>query len=150
MLDDRRTQAPVQAEPNGRRSSGSHTTISSRLNWNLGNSSGILFRCPTEKDSFAPASRCHPSARANSSGKTTERAELAGNGPTYVSPDTALNGPGHFVPPRTVGAAECPLDLPGWSTWPSGTVQGGLSACRLLYLGDCTGRPLSTQCHCRA
>jgi len=31
---------------------------------------------------------CHPSARANSSGKTTERAELAGNRPTYVSPDT--------------------------------------------------------------
>ena len=31
---------------------------------------------------------CHPSARANSSGKTTERAELAGNRPTYVSPDS--------------------------------------------------------------
>jgi hypothetical protein len=34
-----------------------------------------------------------PSARANSSGRTTERAELAGNRPAYVSPDSPMLTP---------------------------------------------------------
>src|SRR5450755_4282429 len=56
---------------------------------------------------------CHPSARANSSGKTTERAELAGNRPTYVSPDNGAERNDRIRAGQVLGGCG-----PGRMEWP--------------------------------